>query len=1356
MYKSQPAEPAEQSVSLVSAQQSNRSSEKISSSNDDDGAAPTGTSFKPSSRTRPKDGARTILDAFTAYQRRTARLVWSSITLIFNDLFSTPMSHLSHQTATAVSSPNPEHQQSNQHPQTPDRRSFNRSSKPSRKIPPGSEFCRNTHGSGLVNGYADTERNNSSEGEHRYQDRSGPRAQDSLSYSKKTDNPGDQINKSAGSVKQPSSKLFDPRAKAYSHPRDQHGKQWQNVLVNVSPISFDTVDYGKKPKRTPTRGSAGEARQLFDPRKHDPMKFSASKRNGESEPQPVMLLNPDSDTQSEAIRKRLHDHDQNANSHQAFVDGGKTNLLSRLKHSYKQIVSLETILKDEEHAAKAKEEELKAREARENQKTSQSHSFTNSVALLRLNAKQKRIDEEYWVRLAKQHRDIPQRLWQTAFHQLLERLRHEAIPQFSSARDSEPSKQHLLDHLTDFIYFAYGFYTALLDEQRLLPFKSVWIEQLGDLARYRMAVAGMMSRKVVNKTSNPNVTDKTLVDENKNHKVISPINITKAKRASRRRKPRSSPVGSLDEDTEQEAISCGSPSSPSFIGTISASRSHSPSPHNAKFQEPAASIGLAALGNWDFEEQEIWRSTAKDWYSKGLVETPGSGRLHHHLALLSKGDELRTLYHYCKSLTAASPYLPARESILPFFESEHQSRRSRPEVSISDLFVHLHGMLFTKIQLDDFEKELARFMERLAEDRLLSAKQHQADFEERRHRSTVSLNSTMPDVSWIMMAVINICALLQYGAEDGVIKVDHQKNFKPSQDFLRRPFTQDLQDLVPSSVEFLNDKPLSSSLDNQFKGIVIKIPDLDESTNKEQPAVFTLAAKLSFSMLEDVLQHTHREQLCPYATLILTFIASMTQNEGLIKRFERFIPWVKLAEFFNQLPESVFLKLSSHLPESTHSTNQSGMKFRLTGFPLLEDWCLRGMEWTGKNLFGRGFWKSQKNHGNATPVEHGVQLKLPYGNFNIESEVDVLAGLSEEHEINNVQPDEMNSRRKRVGLVAFWFAKLESWLIFEDIPDCDNKFRISDSLKQKLKLWQEEAQFEREKQRLHQQQKSSRNREIAEIDEEIDRGIGDEDEEVEEDDPDESDLIKSLKARRRELRNMLRHGSNGASRNPAPLPQKAKAKLKASQLKPASKKPQINAAPGYTVLVFDTNILIGMLSIVKGLLELEQFTIIIPLVVVTELDGLKKGNPDDAHANRLANEAGEAIKFLEGSVKTKSKWLKIQTSRGNYLRDLLVRREEIKLHDDLSHESDKFISTNAAWNLDDIVLQATIWQLEHFSSRLNVTEPSAEPPEKVVLVTMDRNLRLKARVRGIVPADERGIVSLFSALKPKGSVKSKG
>jgi protein SMG6 len=50
-----------------------------------------------------------------------------------------------------------------------------------------------------------------------------------------------------------------------------------------------------------------------------------------------------------------------------------------------------------------------------------------------------------------------------------------------------------LEHCSDFIYFAYGFYSCLYEEQLLNSFKSYWLEALGDLARYRMALAAHLA-----------------------------------------------------------------------------------------------------------------------------------------------------------------------------------------------------------------------------------------------------------------------------------------------------------------------------------------------------------------------------------------------------------------------------------------------------------------------------------------------------------------------------------------------------------------------------------------------------------------------------------------------------------------------------------------------------------------------------------------------------------------------------------------------------------------------------------------------------------------------------------------------
>jgi protein SMG6 len=67
---------------------------------------------------------------------------------------------------------------------------------------------------------------------------------------------------------------------------------------------------------------------------------------------------------------------------------------------------------------------------------------------------------------------------------------------------------------------------------------------------------------------------------------------------------------------------------------------------------PSPSVGLAAARLLDVEpEKERWRGIAMDWYGAGLQDTPGTGKLHHHLGLLSReaeGEELKGVYHFIK------------------------------------------------------------------------------------------------------------------------------------------------------------------------------------------------------------------------------------------------------------------------------------------------------------------------------------------------------------------------------------------------------------------------------------------------------------------------------------------------------------------------------------------------------------------------------------------------------------------------------------------------------------------------------------------------------------------------------------
>ena len=68
---------------------------------------------------------------------------------------------------------------------------------------------------------------------------------------------------------------------------------------------------------------------------------------------------------------------------------------------------------------------------------------------------------------------------------------------------------------------------------------------------------------------------------------------------------------------------------------------------------------------------------------------------------------------FLHSMVTTHAYPNSREAVLPVWTGEAQARRQAPDASLTALFVHIHGMLFTKIQLDDFKPILARFEEKL-------------------------------------------------------------------------------------------------------------------------------------------------------------------------------------------------------------------------------------------------------------------------------------------------------------------------------------------------------------------------------------------------------------------------------------------------------------------------------------------------------------------------------------------------------------------------------------------------------------------------------------------------------------------
>ena len=196
------------------------------------------------------------------------------------------------------------------------------------------------------------------------------------------------------------------------------------------------------------------------------------------------------------------------------------------------------------------------------------------------------------------------------------------------------SKQYSLFALQEFIYYAYTFYTCLFEERNLSAFRGGWVEALGDLARYRMAVTNMVENNAA--TSSPSSLPSRVAILSSSHLTPRPT----------------TPIGNESAVSDKAA-------SPTPAARIDDSPSASqqeapPATSNLKHQLYQPSVGIVAARLMELEpEKERWRQIARDWYAKGLAATPGAGKLHHHLGLLSRDkeggeEELRGVYHFVK------------------------------------------------------------------------------------------------------------------------------------------------------------------------------------------------------------------------------------------------------------------------------------------------------------------------------------------------------------------------------------------------------------------------------------------------------------------------------------------------------------------------------------------------------------------------------------------------------------------------------------------------------------------------------------------------------------------------------------
>lgn len=329
------------------------------------------------------------------------------------------------------------------------------------------------------------------------------------------------------------------------------------------------------------------------------------------------------------------------------------------------------------------------------------------------------------------------------------------------------------------------------------------------------------------------------------------------------------------------------------------------------------------------------------------------------------------------SLVVTHQYNTSRESLLPLFDTALQSQRSLPEATAMDLFVRLHGMLFTRIDLDNFSSVMSRFMERLDEDARLDG---------------VSRKVSISQVDWIIMASVNIAAVLQYGAQSGIIRkalsVEGQERRKAH--------------AVAGDDE--EDADAGEHPDQQSSDDAAPVDDMPEVTPTYLEAIHLTFAMLKFTLKRPTRQQGLHSVLNPYITVVLTFLATLCRQPHVATLIIDRLPWNEL---------SVFASNVGDIKEETRL---------LAGPPLPEDWACRGMEWVGRRLYERGFWKAKpagRGSGAMAQPRSGerFQSEMDVLTADFDSTVDISEGVVDEVEGTDLTdgPVAVNQRRwKRV------------------------------------------------------------------------------------------------------------------------------------------------------------------------------------------------------------------------------------------------------------------------------------------------------------------------------------------------------
>lgn len=597
-------------------------------------------------------------------------------------------------------------------------------------------------------------------------------------------------------------RLFDPeRDSPFSNPVVRKNKRLQDPKYSVSQSAMACVDLkdyqvrpGLEPGDSNSQKASGPFRNSNPPGsgqdesgiapRDQPASSPSSQgfdleRDTEMDMEPILLLQPET---------RPISHDQ---------------LVVEVKGIYAGLVMVESKCVDVD------EKQLKA--ALEKDQTRQT-KLSNEQWQALIHLHKTLLHEHHDFFLASQHPSaspalsdlagrysMPYRMWRHAIYAFLEVLRHR-LPESR-------------DHMLAFIYIAYSM-MALLYET-VPTFEDTWVECLGDLGRYRMAV-----------------------------EVDDPL------------------------------------------------------------------------------DREIWSGVARFWYTRATDNNPGTGRLYHRLATLSRQYSLQQLSLYTRSLTCLHPFEGARESIRTLFNPILNGKApvNPRSSSFETVFVKAHGILFYGASASQYEAAVRQIDSGLLD-------------------NYIGLVTSKFKELGVCATNTNIGAIFEYGAlrrkdlSKSVFRLAYEEVHRskvfngkvvahpPSQTFFDlNGRVNDHSQLPPPSIEFLVESLTRSELESSV-------------------ALISQATKLTFSMLAISLRRLGDRNVYPLVHVSLVFLFSLAGVEKAMKYVEQDVPWGEICSFLNSLAKPDALTSRVWATDFPRPENAFGR-------PLPEDFAIRGQLYT--------------------------------------------------------------------------------------------------------------------------------------------------------------------------------------------------------------------------------------------------------------------------------------------------------------------------------------------------------------------------------------------------------------------------